>query len=237
MSTVPTVTLRPLDYADIATAAAADAGPIAAYKMRPHSMGQVAVQTTLTPQPSRGAHDPGQPPHTRVFGLMSHWRDPDRVVADGSVVLGHLVKFETRDVFGRLGELSAFTSAEAEDAYLRLHPEANFRHHRTSFGVAAKDGTEVHLMPEYGSEATLNLVVPDIDAAEIRDRAVAALMREFGADARVVKALSRPVPDVRVDVYKEGTLKAVNVLASIAHLVVPLPHETRPHDGDVVIGS
>lgn len=236
MSTVPTVTLRPLDYADVAAVAEPDAGTIAAYKMRPHSLGQVAVQTTLTPQPSRGAA-PGEPPHKPVFALMPDRRDPDRVVADGSIVLGHLVKFETRDAYGRLGELSAFTSAEAEAAYLRLNPGANFQNKRTSFGVPAEDGVEVALMPEYGAEATLNLIVPDIEATEIRDRAVAALMREFGADAQVVKALSRPVPDVRVDVYQDGALKAVNVLAAIAHLIVPLPHETRPHDGDVVIGS
>lgn len=162
-------------------------------------------------------------------------------VPDQNTVVGQQVHLDGFTAFGSGISWTSWTTEEAEgsSALLGTAPMSV-----KPFYVDDPDGTPLPLMPVYGAQATVSILVEGIDPDLLAEKVEALLVAEFGdALGKNRKVKTRPVENRRVDVVDatSGTLHAVGILAAEVPFVMERRGtvETRAHqrtDG-LIIGS
>lgn len=170
-------------------------------------------------------------------------REPERTVADVEAgPIGYDVKFSHATEYGIE---SGFTLTTVPDAVAGgandVRAERMGAEGIAQCYVADERGSAMRLTPDYGSQMTLGVTIKGVDHVAALARAEAVLRAEFGDALTLHKGLTRPVPDVRVDVLRstaDGEVPvAVNVLAADAHHYAKSSvFATRETDPDMVIG-
>lgn len=188
-----------------------------------------AEPATFTLQPNDVS-----PVHPVVDDTRRSGRGP---VKDRSVVLGKVATIGVATTTGRSHQVPAFDSVEAAEA----NPGR-----RSGIGparLADPDGDLVPLMPMYGAQASVSILVADTDADELKARITRALEAEFGDDLNAYrKVQTRLVANRRVDLYRAGQVVAVDVLAAATPMVMAthgqgLESRTHVPDLPVIVGS
>lgn len=168
-------------------------------------------------------------------------------VADKTTQVGQWVRFTGHTDFGGSVAWNCYTTAAAEHAARTLGTHFNCKPFYlatdTDTGYTAT-GYAMPLMPVYGAQATVSVVVAGTDPTDLAARIESVLEAEFGKDlGKNRKVKTRAVENRRVDVVDphDNTPLAIGILAAEVPLVMNLKGavQTRPHQhaGELLIGS
>ena len=152
--------------------------------------------------------------------------------------VGLLVNFHTHSQFGTESSVILCTTPEAEQS-VAMVGDRRPGESRLTIAVPDKDGVEIPLMPLYGSEANTSVIVKDVCAEEITARIEKALKAEFGDAVKIQKSKSRPVADIRINMYDfvDNTPLAVNVLEAEAFQIAKGSYRTEYVTKKMLVGS
>lgn len=216
-----TVHARPLTYAEVEALATGEAPSTfeGFLKETRVAHGEVLTPATFTIRPKHHKRE-GSPadvvyayePNTGPNSLTKF-----RALRDNPV--GYKVHVGVSTMFGMSTSRYLFSSPEAEDSAINLSGwSSDAVRQRLSVFVADEKAPENPLSPVFGSQLTVGVVIAGLGPEEVAERAERALAAEFGeAFGTIRKVQTRPVPNVRVNVYtarKNRELLAANVLDS-----------------------
>ena len=248
MSTLSTLKVRPISYEEIAALAENPTTTLDAYEIRSHPVvGDVLV--AMTYQVSSKSRLAGRrPAYDRVVYPVVPDTQPGRYEKlrydSSQEPLGRHFHFDSHSMFGTNSGVTLYTSPEAEQAVALMADNGRDGWHpgnsRLSIAVPDDiDGVETPLMPLYGSQANTSVIVKDVCAEEITARIEKALKAEFGDAVKIQKLKSRPVADIRINVYDfvDGTPLAVNVLEAEAFRIANGSYRTEYVTKDMIVGS
>lgn len=228
-----TVPLRPISYDEVAALTGPDAPNLILGYAPTRTGGDVTFAPaafTLTPGASRTSDVKGTKP-----GPLER-----SVIVDHKNVVGQRVRVEYRTAFRQMGDLSLYTTPQADAAVTALGGFNPPGSGRDGLWVLDPAAAQVPLAPIWGSYATVSFAVPGVTPTVLAARVREVLDAEFGtAEGRVVKVLTSAVEDDRVDVCDaQGRLVAVNVLGvEVATLLAEHGQgiQTRPSRGHAIV--
>ena len=238
-----TLKVRPISYDEIVALVKDPESTLEGFHVRNHPVyGEVLVAMTYRLKTHGGVKTNEQ----IVYAVMPDDRPghEGKIKFDATQPVGLRVNLSTESQFGSESSVTLYTSREAEEAVNLIADHgrgADFHagDARLSLVVPDEKGTEVPFMPLYGSEANTSVLVKDVPHEEVTARIEKALKAEFGDEVKFLKLQSRPVADLRVNIYNfaDDTPLAVNVLEAEAHLIAKGAHRTEYVTKDMIVGS
>jgi hypothetical protein len=211
-----TLTCRPISFAEIEKMSRSSE-PNRFYYLDAEADGLVPVTVRTSPASQQGSRRNGTTEPGAYYAA---------VPVDGNTGAGYKLdmaagpvgyrhRAEVHSAFGSVTTGDLFTSEEAEASALLVEGHHEPTRLRTRLYAPDPDGTEMVLVPVYGSQVTLSAIVANLDPDELETRIRRALNTEFGDDLRpVMKVKTRPVADTRVDLYRDGHPVAIHVLSA-----------------------